>query len=142
MQVLPFIWEEDKIPLRLAFSLYNRYPIEIEPFKLTANNKRAASWTDGYNQIIGIRGSYIGGQYANLDERDDLALSATAHCDLTIIPFADKLIDPTKKQIFAGHSLGGSAALCLTSKYPQSRGNATAPNAAQIYINTNRLRPR
>ena len=119
-----FIEEQDRVPLALALSLYGTPTQTMEGFTLDKSVVRAASWTNSTTQIIGIRGTYIGAKYAVLDESDDIMIARSDHCDLSIIKFAEPLINPDLVQIFVGHSLGGTAALCLTTKYPTSRGTS------------------
>jgi len=73
---LSFILPQDRVPLLLALSLYDPTRREIAPFKSTESNIRVASWESDTQQIIGLRGTYIGAMYDHLDEQVTLFASA------------------------------------------------------------------
>ncbi len=85
--------------------------------------------------VIGCRGTSVGSKGKELttnlkggveDLGDDsiIAGASSNYCDLSLVALASQLAEEYKDYfiVFAGHSLGGTAAMCLTQKYPNSRG--------------------
>ncbi len=75
--------------------------------------------------MVGCRGTDVLGRYGSSDLSDDSIIANGAYCDLSLVGVCSLLVDEFCKGkfiIFAGHSLGGTAAMCLTLKYSDSRG--------------------
>lgn len=139
-QLAGWVQEFDRIPILLALSLYQSQPRkELDGFVLVPDSYqiRVAAWFNAQTGIciIGCRGTTAFGPMGALDVQDDkIIATATNLCNLTIVGMASKLVETLAPQvqgfIFAGHSLGGTSAFCLTQKYPNSRGigfNSGAP---------------
>ncbi len=101
--------------------------------------------------IIGCRGTAVGSMFGSKDLKDDSIIALKSnYCDLTLVTLVSKLIQDVKNKInnvstgitkvfdfvlgrkkevtniepyfvFAGHSLGGTAATCMAMKVPFSR---------------------
>lgn len=110
--------------------------------------------------IIGCRGTSIGSKYGTRDLQDDSIIALNSdYCDLTLVTLISKLVQDVYKKInnvpsgvdkvfdfvlgrkrevtniiptliFAGHSLGGTAAICSAMKYPNSRAISLNGGAA------------
>jgi pimeloyl-ACP methyl ester carboxylesterase len=131
-ELASWVKPDDRIPLMLALSLYNSKPIEeMVGYKMVPGSYglRFAIWLneDKTVAIVGTRGTSPFGAMGALDLADDGNIATSDQCNLTLVGQVTKMIEkfvPATVQsiIFVGHSLGGTAALCLTSKYPNSRG--------------------
>lgn len=143
-QIASWVDPNDRIPLLLAISLYGQARQVMGNYKLVINQGRVASWVDFETNsvIIGLKGT--SDQTLEQDIIDDIIImSAPSYCALSIVGQADSVIEETMTVIadnsdelvsgraqsnneptliFAGHSLGGTAAMCLTMKYPNSVG--------------------
>lgn len=136
----------DRIPLLLALSLYGQPRERLDGFVLVTNYGRVCSWRDMERNIIviGCKGTSRGTLKSDLSD-DLVILKDTSYCNLGIVELASKCLEETLLEIensvqddlvtgrlrnvneepvliFAGHSLGGTAAMCLTLKYSGSRG--------------------
>ena len=143
--IASWVRPEDRIPLLLAISLYGKPLTSMGNFRLVINAGRVASWVDFTTNvvIIGLKGTSDKSLAHDIVD-DVIIMSAPNYCALSLIGEADKVIsetvaimtDNTEEElvtgrlksdeepsfIFAGHSLGGTAAMCLTIKYPNSIG--------------------
>jgi hypothetical protein len=126
-----WIEPQDKLPLFLAISLYNE-PIEfLNGFTLIQKTSRVGVWQNEENDVIvGLRGTNPGGNDFLSDLLDDWTIATKrASCDLTILQNIT-IPENATSLTFAGHSLGGAAAMCMGNTYPTSRVvalNAGAP---------------
>jgi pimeloyl-ACP methyl ester carboxylesterase len=122
-QLAPWIRSEDRIPLLLAVSLYGNPRKELQNFRmLERNGSRAAAWMDREGvMIVGTRGTTPFSANGLQDLMDDVNISGADYCNLSLVKVAEELVQKysskAKSIIFVGHSLGGTSALCLTSKY-------------------------
>jgi len=143
-QIASWVNPNDRIPLLLAISLYGQARPVMGNYKLVVNAGRVASWVDFETNsvIIGLKGT--SDKTLEQDILDDIIImAAPTYCALSIVGEADQVIEETMaviannsdelvsgraqsnnepSLIFAGHSLGGTAAMCLTIKYPNSLG--------------------
>ncbi len=130
-QLASWVHPEDKVPLVLALSLYKIPRMYLENYILISNpNPRLGIWFDDETGIcvVGLKGTSLKGPTTGKDLGDDKIIAGfgAEYCDLTLVAEASRLVEILADQvigfIFVGHSLGGTAALCLTNKYPYSRG--------------------
>jgi len=137
-ELAAWVREEDRVPLILALSLYTGVSQGLDGFELIPNslNGRVAAWFNNFtgHAIVGLKGTTL--STGNQDIHDDKIVAGlgSSYCDLTIVREASILVDQLMPQtsfiIFAGHSLGGTAALCLACKYPLSRSISLNGGAA------------
>lgn len=136
----PWVQQIDRVPLALAISLYTKPIYYLDGFTLVPGSYkiRVAAWfnvTTG-ETIIGCRGTSIGAVDGGKDLADDkiLALDGTDYCNLSIVNLAMELVrflnDKTTGFIFAGHSLGGTAAFCMGERIQTARVVCFNPGAA------------
>jgi hypothetical protein len=126
-----WVREQDKIPLLLALSLYSTPRKELGDFVLVPNSYkvRYAVW---YNQrdgmaIVGLRGTAATAAQGASDIKDDQIIAfGSNYCNLSLVTQVQEtlfqLVGQIKSVVFVGHSLGGTAAFCLTSQIQNSRG--------------------
>lgn len=138
-QLAGWVREQDKIPLLLALSLYSEPRKALGDFVLVPNSYkvRFAVW---YNQkdgmaIVGLRGTSVGANQGALDIQDDKVIAFGGnYCDLSLVKQVQEtlfqLVGQIKSVVFVGHSLGGTAAFCLTSQIQNSRGIGLNSGAA------------
>ncbi len=157
-QLAPWVDQWDRVPILLALSLYSTPRKELGPFRLFKATPRVAAWIDYKTNtvIIGSRGTAVGSTGGISDLKDDSVIASNSnYCNISIVQEATDLINtitsilnaPNKIAsivlnipktpdvpiywIFAGHSLGGTSSLCLTSKYlPNARGISVNGGAA------------
>jgi len=148
MQLAPWVEERDKIPLLLALSIYETTPRpRLGAFYIIASSKRVGVWFDPTTNtlVVGLKGTSSKSLDKDIDD-DFIILSNPSYCNLTLVQEASQILDgvltsitkplmdpfggmiapartdQTPNIIFAGHSLGGTATMCMTIKYPGSRG--------------------
>lgn len=138
-QVADFILPQDKIPLLLALSLYGTPRDQLGDFVLVPNTykTRFAVW---FNQktgeaIVGLRGTSVNANKGWEDVQDDSIIAYGAnYCDLSIVNQVQEVLlqlaGKISSVVFVGHSLGGTAAFCLTSQIQNSRGIGLNSGAA------------
>ena len=127
-ELADWVKEEDKVPILLALSLYQTPREELWGYKLIPNSYsiRLAAW---FNEVtgscvIGCRGTSPGSSKGTQDLADDIVIAGSSKgvCDLSLVREGQKLYNTLKDQattiVFVGHSLGGTAALCLCSANP------------------------
>ncbi len=109
----------DRVPLLLALSLYSAPLPSLYPFTLVPQSSRirAAAWVDIDNGtlVIGCRGTSVGSKGGQEDLGDDAIIAGGPYCDLSLVSLGSELAEEFGKDfylIFAGHSLGGTAAFC------------------------------
>lgn len=112
----------------LAVSIYTNIVPEMEGFVLKEKGIRWAVWTrDATNDaIIATRGTSVGKPDFSKDLKDDAVIAGIAfksQCDLSLVKEVQPVVPKylSYNVVFVGHSLGGSAAMCLGEKYPTSR---------------------
>lgn len=145
-QVAPWVEERDRIPLLLAISLYDKPKTSLGPYNLMGSTKRIGIWIDDQTNtvIIGLKGTSSSSIEQDLGD-DFIILSSPSYCNLSLVKEASQIVEEITNQIinpdpnplvgglavkstnppnfiFAGHSLGGTAAMCMTIKIPGSRG--------------------
>lgn len=145
-QLASWIEERDKIPLLLAISLYDTPRNHLGPFHIIGSTRRVGVWLDSDTNtvVIGLKGTSSKSLEKDIDD-DFIILSNPSYCDLTLVQEATSAVESVAKQIdststlfdlmfpvrrnvepikfiFAGHSLGGTATMCMTMKTPGSRG--------------------
>lgn len=133
-----FIKEEDKIPLLLAISLYETPRTDFTDFiyQEQYRNPRFGVWVNEALSmtVVGLRGTSPTASKGSMDLQDDriIADAGSPYCDISIVQQVRRIIEEFKSDfiVFVGHSLGGTAAFCLTNQYPNSRGIAFNPGAA------------
>lgn len=123
-----FILEQDRVPMILAFSTYNSIIVEKDEYRITTvGSQYARCWVKPGSVIIGIRGTAVseaGGFNNLLDDAVIAGLIGDDKCSLQIVKdvevFVKDFIDRGFCEIIiCGHSLGGEAAICLATMYPQ-----------------------
>ena len=127
-----WVKEEDRTPLLLCLSLYNDPEISRGPYERVLNfsSERFGIWVDRSTgiAIVGCRGTKVG-HSSDLSDDQIIAGWGTNYCDISLVKEVKKQLDdfglwaniPDMFIIFVGHSLGGTAAFCLSQKFPQSR---------------------
>lgn len=135
-QVDDWIEERDKIPILLAVTLSSQEgPVpEKHGFVLIPEltSLRVAVWVNPIEKIgvLGCRGTGVFKKGFVQDLRDDAVIAGILGrqntCQLEIlkeaVPRMEYLLQLGLNEIIAaGHSLGGTASLCLAMKYPQIR---------------------
>lgn len=118
---------EHRVPILLAISLYETPIEEMGGYMLHAlSSERVGCWfrpeTDTW--IIGCRGTDFFSSTGASDILDDKKIAFGTYCDLTLVEEASKKLEwlfseevEVEDITVVGHSLGGTAALCLSSKY-------------------------
>lgn len=143
--VASWVASEDRVPLLLALSTYGTPRQSLDGYTLVLDRPRADSWVNFETNtiIIGLKGTSEGTLLNDLGD-DIIIMSNPSYCELTLVKEGEQLVADTlikMKQrsedlvtgrlevsntdpqvIFVGHSLGGTAAMCLTLKFPDSRG--------------------
>lgn len=121
-QLAPWVREEDRVPLLLAISLYGTPRKELNFFRLLdRKSSRVGAWLFDGTLIIATRGTTPFSMEGMADLADDVKISGGNFCNLSIVKEAEELVlkylNKATSIIFVGHSLGGTAAMCLTAKY-------------------------
>lgn len=146
--IAPWVETNDRIPLLLALSLYGETRKTLGVFSIMMDGPRAAAWIDRNTNIvvIGFKGTSEGTIKKDLSD-DFIIVSSRSYCDLSIVAQGMDLVGQVTESInmpmdnlsiasitgvlpnrdppffiFAGHSLGGTAAMCMTMRVPNSRG--------------------
>jgi hypothetical protein len=146
-KIAPWVETNDRIPLLLALSLYGETRKTLGVFSIMMDGPRAAAWIDRNTNIvvIGFKGTSEGTIKKDLGD-DFIITTSRSYCNLSIVaqgmdlvrlvteainapldPLTESIL-PTKPNrdppffIFVGHSLGGTAAMCMTMQVPNSRG--------------------
>jgi len=149
-----FILEQDRLPMVLCFSTYQSIITEKDGYQITViGSQFARCWVKCPGSvIIGIRGTAVGspGGYSNLlDDTVIAGLIGDDKCKLHIVqdvePFVKEFIDRGFCEIIlCGHSLGGEAAICLGTRFPQVTRvitfNGAAPASGGIFPGAGRER--
>lgn len=134
-----WVRDQDKIPLLLALSLYSTPRKELGDYVLIPNSYkvRYAVWfnTKDGTAIVGLRGTSPTSTSGDLDLKDDKIIAfGSNYCDLTLVTQVQEvllqLVGQIQNVVFVGHSLGGTAAFCLTSQIQNSRGIGLNSGAA------------
>lgn len=136
-ELAEWVAPEHRIPLMFALSLYHE-PIEfLEGFELIYLSHRFGIWTNGSYCVVGCRGTARGKKGFHQDVNDDriiAGMTTGSYCELSLVQqVAEKILEyglQEEQLVFCGHSLGGSAAMCLTSLFDGSvciAFNAGAP---------------
>lgn len=120
---------EDRIPLKLAISIYTIPIRNFGGFQLFAVQSRSGAWYNCSTKtvVIGLRGTALTNNGGAKDLLDDTQIALGDLCSLSLVQEASTLVDELASQeiveeiIFAGHSLGGTAAFCLAKKYTNTR---------------------
>ena len=145
ISVASWVAPDDRIPLLLAISTYGEPRQNLDGFSLVLDRPRTDSWVNYETNviIIGLKGTSDGTLLNDIGD-DIIIMSNPSYCELTLVrEGAQMVIDTLRKMkersedlvtgrlevtnedpqvIFAGHSLGGTAAMCLTMQFPNSRG--------------------
>lgn len=121
-QLASWVRPEDRVPLLLALSLYKKPRAELGGFRLVDHKTRVAVWKNSEGVlVIGCRGTSPFSNQGHFDLVDDANIAKSDFCNLTLVNTASQLIDKYAAEataiIFAGHSLGGTSAMCLTGKF-------------------------
>lgn len=112
----------------MAIAMYNPERVSMGDAELIESTSRYAVWESPTTVYIALRGTQFSAADAIKDIADDFQIALGDPCDLTLLQQVPTQFD--KPIVFTGHSLGGTAALCLARKVPQSRGvsfNGGAP---------------
>lgn len=115
-----FIQEQDKIPAYIACIMYDSpLPKIIAGYQLDQNSTHYGVWKKGTEAIVGLRGTNVGGDGGLQDVQDDIRIVLGQGCELQIVSQVRIVVADLYMQGFqitlAGHSLGGKAAMCLSS---------------------------
>lgn len=121
-QLALWVRQEDRIPLLLAISLYSTPIKELGDFRFLQRSGRVGAWMNPEGVlVIGTRGTTPFSMNGLSDLADDIKISGSNVCNLSLIKDAEELLtkylNKANSIIFVGHSLGGTAAMCLTGKY-------------------------
>ncbi len=97
-------------------------------YTLVEQDSRHATWTNGSESIVALRGTDFNASDFIKDLMDDGKIAGFlpgGSCNLSLT----NIKIPDGPVIFTGHSLGGTAALCLAMRHPNSRAVAFNPGA-------------
>lgn len=125
-----FVRPEHQVPLHLALSLYTHPIEELAGYKLVYATTRFGIWIKDNHVIVGCKGTTA---THKKDLADDAKLATSANrCDLSLVREVMEHAEFLAQYpvTFSGHSLGGAAAMCLATKFPNSLAvvyNAAAP---------------
>jgi len=148
-QVEDFVLEQDKIPILLALSIYGTPTLQRDNYHLTTlGNIHFNVWVDveTWQVVLGFRGTSVGAEGFGQDLLDDATIAGfigADACDLTILSSADEAMQDLIGRGFTdfitvGHSLGGTASLCLANKYKEIKRaisfNGGAPPVNPVYF--------
>ncbi len=128
-EIADWIEERDKLPLLLAVSLYSSPILEYAGFRLQqewSTSVRTGVWfryeTDDW--IVGCRGTAITSDGGKQDIADDQKIGFGSYCDLSLVAEGSQIISRILEEgwdrediIVVGHSLGGAAAICLSTHF-------------------------
>jgi hypothetical protein len=127
-ELADWVKPEDRVAIILALSLYSSPTPELEGFHLVEGSykTRVAAWFNNESGecVIGCRGTSPLGKFGGKDIKDDTVIAGFGgqYCDLTLVnegqELYDMLADQCETIVFAGHSLGGTAAFCLCLRNP------------------------
>lgn len=123
-----WVRSEDQLPLAMAVAMYQEERGNIGDAQLQQSTSRYAVWESPTTVYVALRGTDFDAQDIILDLLDDFNIAFTNSCNLTLTQQVPTQFD--KPIVFTGHSLGGTAAMCLASKTPNSRAvsfNGGAP---------------
>jgi len=122
-ELAPWVRPEDRIPLLLALSLYDKPRQNLSNFRLIeSRGARVSAWMNPEGVlIIATRGTTPFSADGFKDLSDDVKITGSDYCNLSLVETAEQLVkkySPVANSIiFVGHSLGGTSAMCLTGKY-------------------------
>ena len=128
-EVADWIQSRDKLPLLLALSLYTTPIVSYGDFVLQpefSQSNRCQAWLREQTEewIVGCRGTDVFSSTGTLDLKDDKKIAFGSYCDLSLVAEASDIIQRIIDEgydyediIIVGHSLGGSAALCVSTQY-------------------------
>lgn len=122
-QMAPWVQQQDRIPLLLAISLYKAPRKNLADYKLIVNSDRIGIWINTVTKemVVATRGTSPFSLSGMNDIADDVSLATKNICNLSIVHFAEVMVNKhfpeASSIVFVGHSLGGTAAFCLTQKY-------------------------
>ncbi|MEG3883805.1 hypothetical protein QT971_06295 [Microcoleus sp. herbarium19] len=126
LPLLPnWIYPEDHILLLMATSVYGT-PQSLYGYELVESTTRYAKWMYQNKTYLAFKGTSFDTDAMIHDILDDVQIAVGDYCNLSLI----QNIPITEDITFTGHSLGGTAALCMATKYPLSRAvsfNGGAP---------------
>lgn len=127
---MAFVEPRDRIPAYLSLMVYTQLPETIGTFKKVASTYRIGVYVSDSEKtvIVVIRGTNPGGTGFLQDLRDDLVVAGLRRidvCNLEAVqeatPYIEDAIRSGYQVVVAGHSLGGSSAMCIGNKFPQVR---------------------
>lgn len=141
-----WILPSDKAPLLLAITLYQGTPRQTlitddgyyQVIQQTIK-PRTCAWMNQMTRgcVIALRGTTFGKKESSKDAEDDAKISGLSrggYCDLSLVREGQALVNELKYQVssitFVGHSLGGTAAFCLTQANENTFGIAFNGGAA------------
>lgn len=126
-ELAPWVEELHKIPLLLALSLYSKPMQYFLGYLLQPDTTdRVGVWYREQDQtwVVGCRGTSLLATHGRSDLADDAKIAYGAYCDLTLVLEATTAVQAILDQgvdeddiYIAGHSLGGSAALCVSARF-------------------------
>ncbi len=114
-----------------AIAAYESVPETLYGYTLVQEHPRYRVWEKDGEQIVAFKGTSFRPETVIQDILDDSQIAFGNPCDLSLI----QGISVSESVTFTGHSLGGTAALCMAKKYPQSRAvsfNGGAPLTNQV----------
>ena len=126
-ELAAWVKPEHRTPLLLALSLYNQPIQTMSGYVLHAiSSDRVGCWyraeTDTW--VIGCKGTDFFSSSGASDILDDKQIAFGSYCDLSLVQEATLKIQWLLEQevdvedmIIAGHSLGGTAAVCIAAKF-------------------------
>lgn len=123
-----YIFPAHRGPLLLAISLYNKPILTMSGWILVREylTGRVGVWYRATDDqwVVGCKGTQLTGDSAANDMLDDTKIAFNNYCDLTLVEEATEAIEKILAEdvqvsdiMVVGHSLGGTAALCVASKY-------------------------
>ncbi len=147
--VADWIDERDKIPILLCCTLSLPSPVaEKQGFMHQPELKttRIGVWINFETKqvVVGCRATgvfKVGFQQDVSDDAVIAGLRTKAQCDLQIVQEATPIVQALIENGFtdivaAGHSLGGSAAMCLAQKFPQLRAVSLFGGSSPLNVKT------
>jgi len=134
--IASFIDQEDAITLQLVKNLYGT-PVSYAGYELQGlGDESTRAWINSADEVIVVvKGTSFQTDKALSNILDDLQIAVSGGCNLAAVASATNVLDDIIEAGYtditiAGHSLGGAAAFCLGTKYPQTKivtFNAAAP---------------
>lgn len=127
-EVARFVYQEHRAPLLLALSMYSTPVGALSGFILVSDltSVRVGVWFRDIDAlwVVACKGTQPFGESGAADLKDDSKIAFGSYCDLSLVEETKTVIETILDMdnelediMVVGHSLGGSAALCVSAKY-------------------------